>query len=42
MIDFLWSLYLHNDFFDGLRNKLQTINIYNRVEEDQKFKKKMS
>ena len=31
MIGFLWSLYLHKYFFDVVRNKLQTINIYTRV-----------
>ena len=31
MIGFLWSFYLNKYFFDAVRNKLQTMNIYNRV-----------
>ena len=34
MIGFLWSLYLDKYFFDVVRNKLQTINIYIRVDEN--------
>ena len=32
MIGFLWIVYLHKYFFDVLRNTLQTINIYSRVD----------
>ena len=31
MIGFLWSVYLRRYFFDVVRSKLQTINIYTRV-----------
>ena len=31
MIGFLWSFFLHKYFFDVVRNKLQTINIYTRI-----------
>ena len=31
MIGFLWSFYLNKYFFDAVRNKLQTMNIYTRV-----------
>ena len=31
MIGFLWCFYLNKYFFDAVRNKLQTINIYTRV-----------
>ena len=32
MIGFLWCWYLHKYFFDVVRNKLQAINIYTRVD----------
>ena len=32
MIGFLWSLHLHKYFFDKVRNKLQAINIYTRID----------
>ena len=32
MIGFLWILYLHKYFFDVVRNKLHTTNIYTRVD----------
>ena len=34
MIGFLWSLYLHKYFFDVVRNKLYSINIYIRVDKE--------
>ena len=32
MIGFLWNFYFHKYYFDVVKNKLQTINIYTRVD----------
>ena len=32
MIGCLWSLYLHIYFFDAVRNKPQTMNIYTKID----------
>ena len=34
MIGFLWGWHLHKYFFDVVRNKLETINIYTRVDKN--------
>ena len=42
MIGFLWSLYLHEYFFDVVRSNLETINIYTGVDKKKKKLKKGS